>query len=183
MSAGRALVVVALALAIGAGAAHGKGKRGPAPYVDAERGFVVTLPAGWQPVGQDAGEGAAAPLLKVTNDKTGQWLVVLLVKGPTDDAAGDGKAALDNLEAGFATASGYRRLERKRRELPAGEGKKGKVAAADLWFVMTRDGKPVVVGVRALFFKTYTLTLVVDAPGKRIPRETRGIVESFAPGP
>jgi hypothetical protein len=163
------------------------------PYVDAEHGFQLVLPAGWVRVEQDTGEGAQAPLFKAANDASDQWLIVLSTKGPTDDADGDGKAALDNFEAGFATAKSYKRLSIRRLEVAPGKPAPGqktvakprKLPAIDLWFTMQRerDGKQVVVGARALLFRSYALTLVVDAPGTKIPRATRALLESFQPTP
>jgi hypothetical protein len=163
------------------------------PYVDAERGFQLQLPPGWQAVEQDTGAGAAGtPVFKAANDKTGQWLVVILTKGPTDDAEGDGQAALDNFESGWTSAPGYKRLSLQRRDVmpakaapgaKAPAGKPKKLPAVDLWFSMQREGKPVVVGARGLLFKSYVLTLVVDAPGTRIPPATKKLLESFQPTP
>ncbi len=165
----------------------------PTPYVDAEHGFQLVLPDGWQKVEQDTGAtNTYAPVYKATNDKTGQWLVVILNKGPTDDAEADGKAALDNFETGFASALGYKRLSIQRRDIaparPApgqkvAAGKPKKIPAVDLWFLMQRGAKPVVVGARGLMFKSYVLTLVVDAPGTKIPKATKSLLESFQPTP
>lgn len=163
------------------------------PYVDDEHGFQLTLPDGWQRVEQDTGAAAAGtPIYKATNDRTGQWLVVILTKGPTDDAEGDGAAALANFESGFSAAPGYKRLSLQKQEVAPAKpapgaktaaGKPKKTPAVDLWFTMQRDGKPVVVGARGLMFKSYVLTLVVDAPGTRIPGATRKLLEGFRPTP
>jgi hypothetical protein len=172
-------------------------KAAPAPFVDDEHGFQLVLPDGWQRVEQDTGAGGAAgaPVYKAANDRTGQWLVVISTKGPTDDADADhdgGAAALANFESGFAGAAGYKRLSLQRKEIAPGKPPPGaktpatkprKVPAVDLWFTMQRDGKPVVVGARGLMFRSYVLTLVVDAPGTKIPAATRRLLESFAPSP
>jgi hypothetical protein len=163
------------------------------PFVDLEHGFQLTLPDGWQRVEQDTGAGAAStPIYKASNDKTGQWMVVILTKGPTDDADGDGAAALANFESGFSAATGYKRLSLERKDVAAAKpapgvktaaGKPKKTPAVDLWFTMQRDGKPVVVGARGLMFKSYVLTLVVDAPGAKVPGATRKLLEGFRPTP
>ncbi len=179
-----ALGALALALVAQPAAAHA---RKPPPYIDVERGFQVALPTGWLPVQQDTGEGASAPVMKATNDATGQWLVVVVTKGPTDDSEGDGQAGLDNFESGFRSAMAYQRVSIKRRDLAIGKRVAGKkqrtLPAIDLWFTMQRDGKPVVVGARTLLYKSYALTIVVDAPGTKVPRSTRTILESFKPAP
>jgi hypothetical protein len=155
-------------------------KPSPAPYVDAERGFQVALPAGWQRVVQTTAAGAREPVLKASNDAASQWLVVLVERGPTDEAA---DAALEHLESGFRSAAGYKRLSLRKKTLATGV-KKNTLPAIDLWFVMQRDGKPVTVGVRAILYPSYVLTLVVDAPGRKSPdRSTRRLVESFRPAP
>jgi hypothetical protein len=186
-----ALALVAIVV-VGAAAAAAR-KPPPTPFVDVEHGFQLTLPSGWQRVEQDTGAtGPAAPLYKAANDAGAQWLVVVSQKGPTDDAEGAGEAALANFEAGFAGAPGYKRLSLARREVLPGKPQPGvrasnakprKLPAIDLWFTMQRDGKSVVVGARGLMFRSYVLTLVVDAPGSKVPRATRGLVESFVPAP
>jgi hypothetical protein len=163
------------------------------PFVDAEHGFQLSLPDGWQRVEQDTGGAAAGtPIYKATNDKSGQWLVVILTKGPTDDADGDGAAALANFESGFSAAAGYKRLSLEKKDIAPAKpapgvktaaGKPKKLPAVDLWFTMQRDGKPVTVGARGLMFKSYVLTLVVDAPGTKVPGATRKLLESFRPTP
>ena len=189
-----ALAALAAAAALlGAAPADGLARKPQAtPYFDVERAFQLQLPAGWLRVEQDTGEGQTAPLYKAANDATGQWLVVILTRGPTDDADGDGQAALANFEAGFAGATGYKRLSLKRRDLLPGKPAPGTKASAakpralpaiDLWFTMQRDGKPVVVGARTLLYKSYALTLVVDAPGSKVPRTTKALLESFLPTP
>ncbi len=176
----RALAALALAL-VGGGAALAKSKR-PAPYIDEVHGFQVTLPAGWQPVGQDTGAGEAEPIFKAANDATDQWLVVIRQKGPTDDVYDDPKTGMENFESGFAKAApGYQRVSRASKKLPAKAGGKAVVPSIDLWFLMDRDGKPVTVGVRALFYRGYTLQLMVDSPGKKPSKATKGIVDSFKP--
>jgi hypothetical protein len=186
----RALVTAAALALAAAPAAHAKKPPPPPPYVDTEHGFQLQLPAGWLRVEQDTGLGATAPLYKAASDATDQWLVVILTKGPTDDADGDGKPALDNFEAGFAKADAYKRLSIQRRDIAPAKpapgqktGKPKKLPAIDLWFTMQRAGKPVVVGARTLLFRSYALTLVVDAPGSKVPRATRTLLESFQPTP
>ena len=189
-----ALVATATSLALGASAGVAAAKKlASPPFVDEEHGFQLVLPDGWQRVEQDTGAGAAsAPVYKAANDRTGQWMVVIVTKGPTDDADGDGSAALANFEAGFAAAAGYKRLSIQRKDIapakpapgaktPAGKPKK--TPAVDLWFTMQRDGKSVVVGARGLLFRSYVLTLVVDAPGTRAPAATKKLLESFQPTP
>jgi hypothetical protein len=193
MSAALDALALTLAFAAPAPTAHAAKKPDAGPYVDADHGFQLTLPGGWTAVEQDTGSGAAGtPIYKATNDRTGQWLVVILTKGPTDDVDGDGAAALTNFESGFAGAAGYKRLSLQKKDVTAAKpapgvkaaaGKPRKTPAVDLWFTMQRDGKPVTVGARGLMFKSYVLTLVVDAPGTKVPGATKKLLEGFRPAP
>jgi hypothetical protein len=177
-----ALALAALALASLAAAKPAKPRaKPPEPYVDDVAGFTLTLPAGWQRVEQKTGGGDAEPLYKATNDKTDQFLVVVRLKGPTDDAWEKPDEALASFEQGFAKADGYARMSLKAHKLPRRKGLKGTIPAADLWFRMTRGGKVVAVGARAIFFRGYTLTIVVDSPGKQPTKGAKAVVESFAP--
>jgi hypothetical protein len=173
-----ALAAAAVLLLVAGGAAAAKKK--PAPLVH-EAGFEVVLPDGWRRVEQDTGGGEHEPLLKLTSDKTNQWGVVVRMKGPTDDAWEKPAEALGRFEAGFSTAAGYQKISAKALKLPRRKGAKGTIPAADLWFKMQRDGKPVTVGARALFFKGYTLALVVDSPGKKPNAQAKAVLASFVP--
>jgi hypothetical protein len=146
-----------------------------------DAGFELALPDGWRQVEQNTGGGDDEPLLKVTSDASNQWLVVVKVKGPTDDAWDKPEVALKNFESGFATAPGYVRISLDKRSLPRRPGAKSQIPAADLWFSTERAGAPVTVGARALFFKGYSLTLVVDSPGKKPSKAAKAVLGSFVP--
>jgi hypothetical protein len=163
-----------LAVAVLAAAAPAAAER-QEPVVDRRWGYQVDIPEGWkaQPL-----EGAPPDvLLLYTHEPSDRMLVVSKVTGPSEDAD------LEVLEAGIqAKAQRYKRLSAKKRAL--GLGRKSKVPAWDLWFRLERDGRPVTMGTRFLFYKSYALSILVDAPGSRTPgREARKIVESFVPPP
>jgi hypothetical protein len=142
-----------------------------AEVVDTRAGWRLDVPPAWTPV-EDAGDGVLASF---THDPSDQLVVVTRVIGPTDAAADRDPAFFAALEAGVKKRwTSYRRLSL--RHLTLG---KRKVPALDLWFRATRDGKPLVVGARFLFFRGYALSALHEAPGKRRP--PRRLLESFRP--
>jgi hypothetical protein len=145
------------------------------PIVDRRWGFQLKVPEGWsvRPL-----EGAPPEvLLLYRHEAADQLLMVSRLAGPAEEAE------LSVVEQSLKTkGNGYERLEAKRRAL--GEGRRVKIPAWDLWFRVRRDGKPVAMGARFLFYRSYVLSLLVDAPGQTRPtRALRRIVESFVPPP
>jgi len=143
--------------------------------VDRDWGYQVEIPAGWTEL--STADRPPEVLRGWIDERSGRLVVVSRVSGPSEDPP------LRVVEAGIKDkAHGYRRLSARKRGL--GPGRKAKVPGWDLWFRLERDGKPVTMGARFLFYKSYALSILVDVPGRRGPSaEARRIVESFLPPP
>lgn len=170
----RLLAAAGVLLALGGRAAAGG--KDPPPYVDRTAGFQVLVPAGWQPV--TLAEPPREVLLLCANDATGQVFVVSKIVGPSEGIEKDPKPFLAGVEQGIKNKStGYKRISAKQRSL----GRVRKVPGWDLWFRVERDGKPVTMAARFLFFRGYAISVMVDAPARAQRKEARRIVESFGP--
>ena len=143
--------------------------------VDRDWGYQVEIPPGWKELPATARPPEV--LLAWTHERSGRLVMVSRVTGPSDDPP------LRVVEAGIKDkAHGYRRISARRRSV--GPGRKVKVPAWDLWFHLERGGKPVTMGARFLFYRSYALSILVDVPGRGPPSaEARRIVESFVPPP
>ena len=163
-----AAAALLLALPLGSSAAA-------AEIVDAQAGYRLSVPAGWT-VAETPGARDEV-LATFSHEDSDQVLVITRLPGPTDGAWDDDPAYFAALEAGVKKQfSSYERLWTRRIRL----GKK-KIPALDLWFRSEREGKKIVVGARFLLFRGYSLSLVIDSPGKKRPAATKKLLESFLP--
>lgn len=150
-------------------------------YVDLERGFRVLLGPAWQKAEPALTSTAGRPVLVVTHARTGQLVVISRMAGPTDGAYARDPHFFALVEQGVkARSPGYQRTGWRPHFLARG---KERIPTLDLSFRMKRDGQPIWVATRFLFFKSYALSLVVDAPHGKIDRTTRRLVDSFRPVP
>ena len=144
------------------------------PVVDRKWGYQIEIPDGWE--AEPLQEGLPDVLLLYSHAKSERLLFVSKLVGPTTE-----DPTLETVESGIrAKATGYKRVSAKKRTI--GPGRKNKIFAWDLWFKVKRDGKKVTFATRFLFYKSYALSILVDASGGST-REVRKIVESFVPPP
>jgi hypothetical protein len=142
--------------------------------------YKLTVPDGWTRTELAEGSGGEDLVAMWTRDESDQIAVITKFVGPTDDAVNKEKTFFDDVEKGLKrNYAVYKRLSAKKTQI--GKGKK-KVPAYEVWFRTERDGKPVVIGARFLFFKGYALSLIIDQPGaRRAGPMTKKLLGSFAP--
>ncbi len=169
-----ALVALAFPTALSAPA-----RAGAAPdqaIENAEHRFRLPLSADWRPVAP--APGPEHIVASYANRATGQSLVVTRIDFPNIDAWRNKRPYFTAVEAGFRAAStDYRRLRKRQRKL-------GRVPVMDLRFERRRAGARETVDVRVIFFRTYSLTLLVaspDRPPRRVARATRAMLTGFRP--
>jgi hypothetical protein len=145
------------------------------PVVDRKWGFQIEVPEGWKPLPLDGAPPEV--LLLYAHEGSDRLLVISRVVGPAEDAE------LETVESGIREkARRYQRLSATKKTI--GPGRRKKVPAWDLWFRLEREGRPVTMGARFLFYKSYALSILVDSRGRGRPsREVKKIVESFVPPP
>lgn len=129
----------------------------------------LELPDKWQPL-------AAPSLVAAYAHPAGSLLVIARNDAPNSDAWSDDKAKnqayADAIERGLKSATpGYKRVARKL-------GRANDVPALDI--EATREGGATLI-VRALLFKTYSLTLTIEVPKKGDIAVARAIAAKFTP--
>ena len=141
----------------------------------AEHQFRLALGADWARI--SPAPGPEQIIESRVQADTGRTLVVVRMDYPNPDAWRGRRSFFDAVEAGFRSACvGYRRLRVHR-------GRLQRVPVLDLAFSRERDGARQTVQVRALFFRTYSLVLVITSPGSRrhALRELRAQAAEFRP--
>lgn len=145
---------------------------------DAKQRYQFTLKAGWRAV--DVPDGSRTPLIGYTNGKAGASLVVNRVTYPNIPAWRRTTRAgyYDDIERGVTErVKRYKRLHR-------GEMRKGTVPVFDLTFRYRDKRGDQVVLMRFVFYRRYSLSLVIRLPARKFRRYKKAmnrVRDSFQP--